>query len=71
MKKEAEEWKLQRVAKAHDVLGMWQGCHNLRATKNKSRTQNHQMTVVGYISDMEEIVTPSCSLSHHDCAAAF
>jgi hypothetical protein len=25
MKKEAEEWKLHRMAKVHDFLVMWQG----------------------------------------------
>jgi len=33
MKKEAEEWKLHRMAKVHDFLELWQGSQNLRATQ--------------------------------------
>jgi hypothetical protein len=50
---------------------MWQGSQNLRATQKESRAQNKQMTAVGYISDMEEIVKASWSLFQHDGAAAF
>jgi len=32
MKKEAEEQKLHRMAKVHDLLEMWQGSQNLHAT---------------------------------------
>jgi len=71
MKKEAEERKLHRMAKVQDLLEMWQGSQNLRATQNESRYQNKQMTAVGYISDTEEIVKASWSLSQHDGAAAF
>jgi hypothetical protein len=71
MKKEAEERKLHRMAKVHDVLGMWQGSQNLRATQKESRAQNNHMTAVGYISDTEEIVKASWSLFQHDGAAAF
>jgi len=56
MKKEAEERKLHRMAKVHDVLEMWQGSQNLCATQKESRAQNKQMTAVGYISDTEESV---------------
>jgi hypothetical protein len=31
MKKEVEETKLNRMAKVHDFLEMWQGSQNLRA----------------------------------------
>jgi len=71
MKKEAEERKLHRMAKVHDILEMFQGSQNLRATQKESRAQNKQMTAVGYISDMEEIVKASWSLFQHDGAAAF
>jgi len=71
MKKEAEKRKLHRMAKVHDFLEMWQGSQNLRATQKESRAQNKQMTAVGYISDMEEIVKASWSLFQHAGAAAF
>ena len=71
MKKEAEERKLHTTAKVDDFLVMWQGSQNLRATQKESRTQNKQMTAVGYISDTEEIVKASRSLFQHDGAAAF
>jgi hypothetical protein len=47
------------MAKAHDILEMWQGSQNLCATEKKSRAQNKQVTAVGYISVMEEIVKVS------------
>ena len=50
---------------------MWQSCENLRATEKESRTQNKQITDVGYISDTEEIDKASWSLFQHDGAAAF
>jgi hypothetical protein len=59
------------MAKAHDILEMWQGSQNLCATEKKSRAQNKQVTAVGYISVMEEIVKVSWSLFHHDGVAAF
>jgi len=71
MKKEVEERKLHRMAKVHDMLEMWQGSQNLRATQKESHAQNRKMTVVGYISDTEEIIRASWSLFHHDGAAAF
>jgi len=71
MKKEAEERKLHRMAKVHDLLEMWQGSQNLRATKKESRAQNKQMTAVGYIWDMEEIVKSSWLIFQHHGAAAF
>jgi len=71
MKREAEEKKLHRMAKDHTCWEMWPGSQSLRATQKESRTQNKQMTAVGYISDTEEHVKPSWSLCHHDCAAAF
>jgi len=71
MKKEAEERKLNRMAKVHDFVEMWQGSHNLRAKQKESWAQNKQMTAVGYISDMEEIVKSSWSHFQHDGAAAF
>ena len=71
MKKEAVERKLHRMAKVHDFLTLWQGSQNQHATQKESRTQNKQMTAVGYISDMQEIVKASWSLFPHDGAAAF
>jgi hypothetical protein len=71
MKKKAEVRKLQRMAKVHDFLEMWQGSPNPGATQRESRAQNKQMTTVGYISDTEEIVKPSWSFFQHDDAAAF
>jgi len=71
MKKEAEESKLHWMAKVHNFLEMWQGSQNLCATQKESRAQNKQMTAVGYILDMEEIVKASWSLFQHDGAAAF
>jgi len=49
---------------------MWQGSLNLRATQKESRGQNKQMTVVGYISDTEEIIKASWSNFQHDGDAA-
>jgi len=40
MKKEAEEWKLHRMAKVHNFLEMWQGSQNLCATQKESLAQN-------------------------------
>jgi hypothetical protein len=68
---EAEEMKLHRMAKVHDVLEMWPGSQNLRATQKESRAENKQMTAVGYISDMEEIVNSPWLLFQHDGVAAF
>jgi hypothetical protein len=71
MKQEVEESKLHRMAKAHDFLEMWQDSQNLRATQKESRTQNTQMTTVGYMSETEELVKASWSLFQHVGAAAF
>jgi len=71
LKREAEQWKLHRMAKVHDFLEMWQGSHDLPTTEKESRAQNKQMTAVGYISDTEESVKASWSLFQHDGAAAF
>ena len=71
VKKEAEERKLLKMAKVHDFLEMWQGSQNLHATQQKSRTQNKQVTAVGYISDTEEFIKASWSLFQHDGTAAF
>jgi len=71
MQKEAEESTLHRMAKVHDFLEMWQGSQNLHATQKESCTQSKLMTAVENISDTEEIVKASWSLSEHDGAAAF
>jgi len=49
MKREAEEKTLHRMAKVHELLGMWQGSQTLRSTQKESRDQNRQMTAVGYM----------------------
>ena len=64
------ERNLHRIAKVHGFLEMWQGSQNLCAAQKESRAQNRQMTAVGYISDMEEIVKAFCSLFQHDGGAA-
>ena len=53
MKREVEEKKLHRMAKVHDLLEMWQGSQNLRATQMETHAQNKQMTAIRYISDTE------------------
>jgi len=53
------------------LLEMQQGCLNLHATLMESRTQTKRMTVIGYISDTEDIIKPSWSDLEHDGAAAF
>ena len=62
MKRQAEETTLQRLAKAHDILEMWQGSQLLWATQTKSRAQNTQITAKRYIPDTEEIVKAFWSL---------
>jgi len=71
MKREAQEKKLHRMAKVHNVLEIWQGSQHLQARQKESRAQNQQMTAVGYISDSAEIVKASWSNIQHDAAAAF
>jgi hypothetical protein len=71
MKREAEEKKLHRMARDHDILKMWQGSQTLRATQKESCAQCKQMTAIRYISDTEEIIKASCSNFHHLGAATF
>ena len=71
LKREAEERKPHRMAKVQDILEIWQGSQNLRATQKESCAQNKQMTAVGYISDTEEVVNASWANFPHDGAAAF
>jgi len=71
MKKDAGERKLHTITKLHNILEMWQGSQNLCATQKESRTQSKQMTAMGYISGMEEIVKALWSLFQHDGVAAF
>jgi len=71
LKKEVEESMLHRMANFHNLLGIWQGSQNLRATQKESCAQNQQLTAVGYISDTEEIMKASRSNFQHDCAATF
>ena len=46
MNKAAEKRKLHRIAKVQDLLEMWQGSQNLRATQKESCTQHKQITMV-------------------------
>jgi len=62
MKKEVEERKLHRMVKVHNFLELWQGSQNRHATQKESRTQKKEMTALGYIPDMEEIVKASWSV---------
>ena len=62
MKNKAEDRTLHRMAKIHDLMEMWQGSQNLRATQKESRARNKQMIAVGYISDTEAIVKASWPL---------
>ena len=71
IQKETEERKLHRMAKVRNSLEIWRGSKIQSATQMGSRTQNKQMTAIGYISDTEEIVKASWSLFQHDDAAAF
>jgi len=71
MTEKAEERKSHRMAKVHKILEMWQGSQILCATQKESRAQKKQMTAIGYIPDMEEIVKASWSDFHRDGAAAF
>ena len=70
-KKEPDERKMDRMAQVYDFLEMCQGSQNLHAAQKECRAQNKQMTTIECISDMEEIVEVSWSVSKHDGAAAF
>jgi hypothetical protein len=71
LKRVAQERKLHRMAKVHELLEMWQGSQKHRATLRESHAQNKQMTAIGYISDTEEIVDASWRNFRHDGVAAF
>jgi hypothetical protein len=49
------------MAKAYDILEMWPGSQNLRATPKESPGQDKQKTYIGYISGTEEIIKASWS----------
>jgi hypothetical protein len=70
---EVEERILHRMAKLHDhnMLQMWQASQSLWVTQKESRAQNKQMTAMGYILDMEEMIKSIRSLFQHDGVAAF
>jgi hypothetical protein len=70
MNNEVEERKSPSIAKVHNILEMWQDSQNRRTTQKHSRTQNKQMTAIGYISDQEEILKASWSRFEHDGVAA-
>jgi hypothetical protein len=68
---QAEERKLHRIDKVHDLVEIWHGSNCLCIPQMESRAKNKQMTAVGYISDTEEIGKVSWSVFQHDGAAAF
>jgi hypothetical protein len=68
---EAEQTKLHRIAKVHNLLKMWQSSHNLRAARKESRTLNHQMTAVRYISDTKDTVRACWAIFQKHRAATF
>jgi hypothetical protein len=69
IKTEAEERTLHKIAKVHDCLKMLYSSQILGTTQKESRTQNQQMTLVGYIWDPEEIVKTYWAHFQHDGAA--
>jgi hypothetical protein len=71
LKIEADERKFHRIAMVHDILEMFQGSQNLCATQKETRTENWQMTAVGYVSDTKEIFKASWSIFQPDGVAAF
>jgi hypothetical protein len=68
---DADDRKLHRMAKVHNLLEMWQGSQTLCPTQKESHTQNKQITAVEYMSDTEEIVNAFQTNFQHDGAAAF
>jgi hypothetical protein len=58
------------MAKVYDGLEMCQSSQNVHATPKESQPQNFQMTAVGYISDMEEIIETFLSNIQHDREAS-
>jgi hypothetical protein len=70
LKRAAEKRTLHRMAKVHNIVEMWQGSPNLRATSKKSCTQEDQMTAIGYILNNEEIINATWTNFQHDGAAA-
>jgi len=69
--RQAEQRKLQRMAKVHYLLEISQGSQNLRTRQRESRAAILPMTAVQYISNTEEIVQASWSNFQHDGVAAF
>jgi hypothetical protein len=67
----ADERHMHKMAKVHDFLVMWEGSQSLHATQKKLHIENDQVTAVGYISDIEEIVKAAWSLFKHDGVAVF
>ena len=55
----------------HYFLEMSEGSQNLCGTQKESGLQYKQMTAVGYISAMEEMVKAAWSLFQHGGEAAF
>jgi hypothetical protein len=67
---EAKEQTLHKIAKVDNFLYMWQGRQNLGDIQKESGAHIEQMTAIGYLSDMEDIVNASWSLFHRGGAAA-
>jgi hypothetical protein len=67
----AKEQRSYTVAKVYDRLGMWLDSQNVRATQKVSHTENKQISAVGYILVLAEVVKVSWSLIQHDGEAAF
>jgi hypothetical protein len=59
LKKDAEERKLHRMAKVHNILKQWQRSRTLCTTQKEYRARNKQMTDVQSISDTEQIMKAS------------
>jgi len=70
LRREAEQKKLHRMAKVHDLLEMWQGSQNLLAKQMEYRARNKHMTAVEYSSDTEDILKASWSHFQHDGTTA-
>jgi hypothetical protein len=70
MKTVVEETIMHTIANFHDLLEMWQGSQNLRATQKECHSRNKQMTAIRYNWNMVEILKVSWSLLQNARAAA-
>lgn len=60
---------MQRMANVQDFLDIQHCHHNQYAIKKESWAENKQITAVGYVSGMEEMLKASCALFQHDGVA--